>query len=89
VFGGSGAPLHRHAFKTPTVRNVAVTAPYMHNGVFRTLDEVVDFYDGGGGNGRGMRLPNQTLSSDSLDLSEQDKQDLVSFLRATTDTTVP
>jgi cytochrome c peroxidase len=39
--------LHRFAFKTPTLRNVALTAPYMHNGVFRTLEEVLDFYDGG------------------------------------------
>src|SRR5207245_681362 len=41
VFAVDKAPLHRHAFKTPTLRNVALTAPYMHNGVFRTLEEVV------------------------------------------------
>jgi cytochrome c peroxidase len=36
---------HRFAFRTPSLRNVALTAPYMHNGVYRTLDAVVDFYN--------------------------------------------
>ncbi|MGH7515411.1 MAG: cytochrome-c peroxidase, partial [Gemmatimonadales bacterium] len=85
VIAASRAPLHRHAFKTPTVRNVGRTAPYMHNGVFRTLDEVVDFYDRGGGNGIGMHLPNQTLSAEPLRLTRQEKRDLVSFLQALTD----
>lgn len=88
VFAIDSAPLHRHAFKTPTVRNVALTAPYMHNGVFRTLDEVVDFYDAGGGNGLGMQLPNQTLSADSLGLSAGEKRDLVSFMLALTDSSL-
>lgn len=85
VFAITRAPLHRHAFKTPTVRNVALTAPYMHNGVFRTLEEVVEFYDRGGGNGLGMKLPNQTLSADPLDLTDEEKSDLVDFMRALTD----
>jgi cytochrome c peroxidase len=85
VFAIDSAPLHRHAFKTPTVRNVGLTAPYMHNGVFRTLEEVVDFYDAGGGNGLGMRLPNQTLPADSLGLTRREKRDLVSFMLALTD----
>ena len=42
---------HVAAFKTPTLRNVALTAPYMHNGACRTLDQVIRFYDGGGGQG--------------------------------------
>ncbi len=46
--------LHRHAFKTPTLRDIALTAPYMHNGVYRTLEQVVDFYDRGGGAGLGV-----------------------------------
>ncbi len=82
------APLHRHAFKTSTVRNVELTAPYMHNGVFETLEEVVDFYNDGGGNGLGMRLPNQTLSAEPLDLSDREKQDLVAFMRALTDSSL-
>jgi len=49
---------------------VALTAPYMPNGVYRTLREVVDFYDAGGGAGIGVELPNQTLSSDALQSPE-------------------
>ena len=45
---------HRHAFRTPSVRNAALTAPYMHNGAYRTLAEVVDFYNRGGGVGIGF-----------------------------------
>jgi cytochrome c peroxidase len=87
VFAIDRAPLHRHAFKTPSVRNAAITPPYMHNGVYRTLEEVVDFYNRGGGNGLGMRLPNQTLSSEPLHLSNREKRDLVAFLRSLTDST--
>jgi cytochrome c peroxidase len=36
--------IHRNSFKTPTIRNIELTAPYMHNGVFKTLEEVIDFY---------------------------------------------
>jgi cytochrome c peroxidase len=79
------AALHRHAFKTPTMRNVAVTSPYMHNGVFRTLDEVVDFYNRGGGAGIGIALPNPTLSPEPLHLRKQEKRDLVAFLESLTD----
>lgn len=78
-------PTHRGAFKTPTLRNVALTAPYMHNGVFRTLDEVVDFYDRGGGVGIGARVPHQTLPADALHLTKREKRDLVAFMRALTD----
>lgn len=78
--------LYRHAFKTPGLRNVALTAPYMHNGVFNTLDEVMDFYNGGGGKGWGIDVPNQTLSSDSLRLNKDEKQKIISFLNALTDT---
>ncbi len=79
-------PTHRGAFKTPTLRNVALTAPYMHNGRFRTLEEVVDFYDAGGGAGMGAHVPNQTLPADSLHLSRGEKRALVRFMRALTDT---
>ncbi len=73
---------HRHAFKTPTVRHVARTAPYMHNGVYKTLEEVVDFYDKGGGNGLGFHLDNQTLPSDKLSLTTGEKKALVAFMKA-------
>ncbi len=75
------------SFKTPTIRNIALTAPYMHNGVYETLEEVVDFYDVGGGVGLGFEVPYQTLPFDNLSLTEQEKADLVSFMEALTDTT--
>jgi cytochrome c peroxidase len=82
---------HQFAFKVPTVRNAAVSAPYMHNGAFVTLDDVVDFYDAGGGVGIGIDLPYQTLFDQPLHLAASEKADLIAFLRALTDTsgTVP
>ncbi|HEY0931321.1 MAG TPA: cytochrome c peroxidase [Gemmatimonas sp.] len=77
---------HRYAFRTPTVRNVALTAPYMHNGVYRTLESVVDFYNRGGGAGIGITLEYQTLPADTLGLTAQEQRQLVVFLRALTDT---
>lgn len=68
------------AFRTSTVRNTSFTKPYMHNGVFTTLEEVIDFYDAGGGAGKGLRIANQTLPSDSLKLSKKEKADLLLFL---------
>jgi cytochrome c peroxidase len=86
-FNVYAVPGNRHAFKTPTVRNAALTAPYMHNGVFATLEQVVDFYDRGGGAGLGFDLPNQTLPFDSLGLSAPEKKALIAFMRTLTDTT--
>ncbi len=65
------------AFKTPTLREVANTAPYMHDGSLRTLDEVVEFYDKGG-------LKNKNLDEKlkPLHLTERDRKDLVEFLKA-------
>lgn len=71
-----------HAFRTGTVRNSAHTMPYMHNGVFNTMEEVIDFYDGGGGAGRGLNVPNQTLPSDSLRLTKDDKRKLIAFINS-------
>ncbi len=71
-----------HAFRTGTIRNAAHTAPYMHNGVFSTLEQVIDFYDAGGGQGKGLTVENQTLSADSLHLSPQEKKDLIVFIRS-------
>jgi cytochrome c peroxidase len=79
------APL-RHSFKTPTLRNVALTAPYMHNGQFRTLEEVIAFYNEGGGVGQGIKVDNQTLPPDKLHLSTRDAADLKAFLVTLTDT---
>lgn len=72
----------KRAFKTPTVRNTGRTAPYMHNGVFSTLDEVVDFYNKGGGKGLGMQIENQTLSSEKLNLSKKECGNIIRFIKA-------
>lgn len=81
------AEIYRHSFKTVTVRNVALTAPYMHNGVYNTLEEVVDFYNRGGGAGMGMDLPFQTLPFSELNLHEGEVAALVAFMETLTDTT--
>jgi cytochrome c peroxidase len=78
-------PYYRGAFKTPTVRNAAVTAPYMHHGTFGTLEKVVEFYDKGGAAGVGLTSPNQSLSASPLHLSDQEKTDIIAFLHALTD----
>lgn len=67
------------AFKTPTIRNVAQTAPYMHDGSQKTLEEVVEWYAKGG-------HPNPHLSDKikKLDLTAQDKKDLVEYMKALT-----
>ena len=74
-----------YAFKTPTLRNIDKTAPYMHNGVYKTLNEVIEFYHKGGGVGLGINLPFQTLPFDSLFLQVNEKQAIVSFMQSLTD----
>ncbi len=81
----TGAEIHRNSFKTPTIRNVELTAPYMHNGVFKTLEEVIDFYNEGGGRGLGFSLENQTLPEDKLKLTPQEKKQLIAFMKTLTD----
>lgn len=65
------------AFKTPTLRSISETAPYMHDGVFKTLEEVLDFLDKGGG-------PNPNLSPlmKPLGLSQEERADLLAFLKS-------
>jgi cytochrome c peroxidase len=60
------------AFRTPTLREIAKTGPYMHNGIFQTLDEVVEFFDRGGGKGNEVLKP--------LGLTNQEKRQLKAFL---------
>ena len=69
----------RGKFKTPTLRNVAETAPYMHDGGERTLLEVVEFYDRGG-----IANPNLSKEIKPLHLTAQEKRDMVAFLQALT-----
>lgn len=79
------AIIHKNSFKTPTIRNIELTAPYMHNGVYKTLEEVIDFYNEGGGLGKGFDVPNQTLPEDKLNLSDQEKKQLIAFMKTLTD----
>jgi cytochrome c peroxidase len=76
---------YKRAFKTPTVRNSAMTAPYMHNGAFADLEKVMEFYNAGGGNGLGMEDPYQTLSPAKLGLTPAEIKDVIAFLHALTD----
>ncbi len=86
AYGVSRLFVQKHAFKTPTLRNIELTAPYMHNGVYETLEQVIDFYNRGGGAGIGITLPNQTLPPDPLNLTPAEQSALIAFLRALTDT---
>ncbi len=71
-------------FKTPGLRNVALTAPYMHNGMFKTLEEVIEYYDNPY---KFIAKPINidTLLQKSLGLSKEEKSDLVDYLKALTD----
>jgi cytochrome c peroxidase len=71
-----------NAFRTGSLRNISGTGPYMHNGVFKTLDQVIEFYNTGGGAGHGLKVDNQTLSSDSLGLTVPEKKKLIVFLKS-------
>jgi cytochrome c peroxidase len=80
--------IHRFSFKTPTLRNIALTGPYMHNGVFTTLNEVMDFYNAGGGAGLNISPENQTLPTDKLNLTKQEIADIIAFMKSLTDPVV-
>jgi len=70
----------RDLFKVPTLRNIGLTAPYMHDGSFKTLDEVIRHYESGG-------FPNKNKSPHlkPFVLSDEDRKNLISFLNALTD----
>jgi cytochrome c peroxidase len=93
VFKSTQNPFFSFSFKTPTLRNVELTAPYMHNGVYKTLEQVVDFYDHAAGEkfrkqmGKGMApLPFFTILPFELKLTPVEKKELVAFLKTLTDT---
>ena len=92
VFELTGRPQDMGAFRAPTLRNIAVTAPYMHDGSVATLQDVVDFYAEGGrnvpdgpnaGDGRASPLKDPLVSG--ITLNDQEKADLVAFLGTLTD----
>ena len=78
--------LHLFSFKTPSLRNVALTAPYMHNGVYNTLEEVMEFYNNGGGKGLKIAPANQSLPFEKLNLNTKEKKDIIAFMKTLTDT---
>jgi cytochrome c peroxidase len=78
-YGQTGSDPDRGAFRTPSLRNVAQTAPYMHDGSLKTLKDVVDFYVGGGNSN-----PQLDREIKPLKLSAQDRSDLLAFLEALT-----
>ena len=76
---------YEHAFKVPTLRNIALTGPYMHNGIFETLEEVIDFYSLGGGRAFPDEVPNIDDKIRVFELSSSERADLIAFLHALTD----
>ncbi|HAN48200.1 MAG: cytochrome c peroxidase [Nitrospira sp.] len=83
-FAVSRAEKDRGAFKTPTLRSITETAPYMHDGAFKTLEEVVEFMDQGGGSN-----PNLSPLVKPLNLTAEEKSDLVAFLKALAGEPIP
>ncbi len=76
------------AFKIPTLRNVALNPPYMHNGKFKTLEEVIDFYSKGGGRQEANAIEGIDDKIGKFDITPQETSDLVAFLHALTDTSL-
>ena len=76
---------NKFAFKVPTLRNVVLNAPYMHNGKFKTLEEVLDFYAAGGGPGVGFKDAKVDDKIHSYTITAEEKQDLIAFLFSLTD----
>ncbi len=90
----TGLAAHKGMFKTPTLRNIAVTAPYMHDGRFKTLEEVLAHYNGGIKRSRTLspliieadNFPQQQMDKISLNLSKQEERAIIAFLHTLTDT---
>ena len=78
-YEATGRPQDRWKFRTPSLRNSAVTSPYMHDGSLATLAKVIEFYNAGG-------VPNEGLDPRirALDLTPEQKQDLIAFLESLT-----
>ena len=80
-FAITGEPNYKGAFKTPTLREVARTAPYMHDGSLATLEDVIAFYSDGG-----RKNPNRDPEIRPLRLTKEEKTDLLAFLKSLTGT---
>jgi cytochrome c peroxidase len=77
----TGRPLDERSFKTPTARNVVRTAPYFHHGRYERLEDVVDFYNRGGGRGLGLTVENQDPDVRPLKLTPEQVRVLLIFMR--------
>jgi cytochrome c peroxidase len=92
LYDMTGDPADKGRFKPPSLRNIAMTAPYMHDGSIATLEEVLDHYARGGrliesgpDAGDGRDNPNKSALLNGFAMTEREKQDLLAFLRALTD----
>jgi cytochrome c peroxidase len=90
--GDYANPIPTTPATAPSLRNIAVTGPYMHDGSVATLEEVIDIYASGGRNvtsgpasGDGRLNAHKSELIVPIDLSEQEKRDLVAFLKTLTD----
>ena len=81
----TGRPTDRNRFITPSLRNIALTAPYMHDGRFKTLEEVISHYDSGLHRSPTLDPNLAKHPRDGLGLSEEDKSSLIALLRTLTD----
>jgi cytochrome c peroxidase len=85
LYGVTGLPSDRAKFKTPSLRNVALSAPYMHDGRFQTLEEVIEHYNSGGHPSPTID-PNMKFTTGGLQLTPEKKAQLIAFLHTLTDT---
>jgi cytochrome c peroxidase len=92
IFEHTRRPADMGKFKAPSLRNIALTAPYMHDGSIATLEEVVEHYAAGGRTiaagpnaGRGSANPHRDPLMASIHMTDQNKRDLLAFLRSLTD----
>lgn len=92
IYEMSGDPVDKGRFKPPSLRNIAVTGPYMHDGSIETLEEVLDHYARGGrliengpNAGDGRDNPNKNTLLNGFAMTDQEKEDILAFLRALTD----
>ncbi|PKI02320.1 di-heme enzyme [Glaciecola sp. 33A] len=77
-------PKHRGKFRAPTLRNIMLTAPFMHDGSVATMSEVIDIY-AAGGRGDGVNNPLKSPFVQGFDITDEEKQDLLNFLESLTD----
>jgi cytochrome c peroxidase len=77
-------PKHRGKFRAPTLRNIMLTAPFMHDGSVATMSEVIDIY-AAGGRGDGVNNPLKSPFVQGFDIRDEEKQDLLNFLESLTD----